>query len=320
MITFKSLLSGLLVAGLFAGCEPNSSTSGFDRSSEVEGGGGEKECAFTQGYWKNHPEAWPVDQLTLGGVQYSKQELLAIFNEPVRGNGLISLAHQLIAAKLNIANGADASSLTLELGGCDGLIGNLQVPPIGSGYLSTSATSALVAELDEFNNSGECKKEPVCGNGAKEEGEECDDGNTVDNDYCSKTCKSPKCGDGAKAGDEECDDGNTVDNDYCSNTCKAPKCGDGIKGEGEECDDGNTVDNDYCSNTCKAPKCGDGIKGEGEECDDGNTVDADYCSNTCKAPKCGDGVKAGGEECDDGNTVDTDACSNTCKVCPSVIL
>src|SRR5687767_5945628 len=58
----------------------------------------EEDCTFTQGFWKNHPEDWPVDELTLGNVTYSKDELLAIFGEPVSGNGLISLAHQLIAA------------------------------------------------------------------------------------------------------------------------------------------------------------------------------------------------------------------------------
>ena len=26
----------------------------------------------TPGYWKNHPDAWPVDSITVGGVSYSK--------------------------------------------------------------------------------------------------------------------------------------------------------------------------------------------------------------------------------------------------------
>jgi hypothetical protein len=36
---------------------------------------------------------------------------MAILDNPARGNGLMILAHQLIAAKLNIANGADASEV-----------------------------------------------------------------------------------------------------------------------------------------------------------------------------------------------------------------
>lgn len=34
----------------------------------------------------------------------------------------------------------------------------------------------------------------VCGNGAKEKGEECDDGNTKDNDWCNNNCQFTTCG------------------------------------------------------------------------------------------------------------------------------
>jgi hypothetical protein len=54
------------------------------------------ECVFGFGYWKNHPQAWPVTELQLGNVTYTQDQLLAIMHEPVRGNGLISLAHHLI--------------------------------------------------------------------------------------------------------------------------------------------------------------------------------------------------------------------------------
>jgi len=36
---------------------------------------------------------------------------VAILNQPVKGNGLVSLAHQLIAAKLNGANGATCKTV-----------------------------------------------------------------------------------------------------------------------------------------------------------------------------------------------------------------
>jgi len=38
----------------------------------------------------------------------------------------------------------------------------------------------------------------VCGNGAVEAGEQCDDGNTVDTDTCRNTCVSATCSDGVK--------------------------------------------------------------------------------------------------------------------------
>jgi cysteine-rich repeat protein len=103
---------------------------------------------------------------------------------------------------------------------------------------------------------------PVCGNGVVEEGEQCDDGNTVDGDGCSANCTvetpppPPCCGNGIVEQGETCDDGNTVDGDGCSSTCTIevpppPPCGNGVVDQGETCDDGNTVDGDGCSSTCQ---------------------------------------------------------------------
>ena len=81
---------------------------------------------------------------------------------------------------------------------------------------------------------------PVCGDGTVDGTEECDDGNTVNGDGCSATCRSETtvCGDGTVAGTEECDDGNTVNGDGCSATChvELPTCGDGVIEGAEECD------------------------------------------------------------------------------------
>ena len=116
------------------------------------GTGGEGEgCTLTQGYWKNHPNAWPVTTLTLGTVSYSQSQLLQILNRPVRGNGLVSLAHQLIAAKLNVANGANGTAVAQTIANADALIGNLVVPPVGNGSLSPSSTSSLTGALGDFN-------------------------------------------------------------------------------------------------------------------------------------------------------------------------
>src|SRR6266498_1164478 len=32
-------------------------------------------CTYTQGYWRTHPDAWPVTSLTLGTVTYQAAEL-----------------------------------------------------------------------------------------------------------------------------------------------------------------------------------------------------------------------------------------------------
>lgn len=109
-------------------------------------------CTYTQGFWKNHEESWPVGSLTLGSVNYTAAELDAILEESVGGNGLVSLAHQLIAAKLNIASGADPSAANAAIASADALIGGLVVPPSGAGYLHPSTTSSLTQTLDNYNN------------------------------------------------------------------------------------------------------------------------------------------------------------------------
>ena len=90
---------------------------------------------------------------------------MSILNAPVSGNGLISLAHQLIGAKLNLANGANPTSIASTVAAADALIGGLVIPPVGAGYLAPSATSAYTQSLDDFNNGlsgpGHCGSTPV---------------------------------------------------------------------------------------------------------------------------------------------------------------
>lgn len=67
-----------------------------------------------------------------------------------------------------------------------------------------------------------------------------------------------KCGDGIKQEDEECDDGNEIDFDSCTNECLDAACGDGIINfDDEECDDGNIDNNDGCDDGCDL-ECGNG--------------------------------------------------------------
>lgn len=60
------------------------------------------------------------------------------------------------------------------------------------------------------------------------------------------------CGDGAVDLNEQCDDGDTQSGDGCSGACRDEFCGDGLRqiGLGEQCDDGNTVPGDGCENDC----------------------------------------------------------------------
>ena len=95
------------------------------------------------------------------------------------------------------------------------------------------------------------------------------------------TTAGPGCGDGAVDEGEECDNGaENGPGKACNAECKTNVCGDSDIGPGEQCDDGNDDDADACID-CQLAFCGDGILGPGEVCDDGNGVDDDDCTNTC---------------------------------------
>jgi hypothetical protein len=118
-------------------------------------------CTYTQGYWRahgsgacaegNNQNVWPVTSLILGTTAYDATELCSIFQTPAKGNGLIALAHQLIAAKLNIANSADPSAIQATINAADTLIDGSVIPPIGSGFLAPGDTSTLVEVLTQYN-------------------------------------------------------------------------------------------------------------------------------------------------------------------------
>jgi hypothetical protein len=102
-----------------------------------------------------------VNQLQLGTVTYNRQQLQSIFENAVRTNGLVSLAHQEIAAKLNIANGSNGSCIQQTLAQADALIGDLVIPPVGNGFLSPRDTSGYVTTLTQYNEGFLCA--PHCG-------------------------------------------------------------------------------------------------------------------------------------------------------------
>jgi hypothetical protein len=116
-------------------------------------------CTLSFGYYKTHYPAWGAGtSLTLGtgpGVFYTQAQLESILqannSAGGSGNGLVSLAHQLIAAKLNRANGSP-SSIDPSIAAADALIGNRIIPPLaGFGFLSSATTGALTTTLDDYN-------------------------------------------------------------------------------------------------------------------------------------------------------------------------
>lgn len=145
-------------------------------------------------------------------------------------------------------------------------------------YACNFGTAAHAAFCDIVEHHGiiVCDAAPtcqVCGNGALEAGEQCDDANLVNTDACLNTCESASCGDGfVWQGVEECDDGNDDDTDECTNTCAFPVsvCGDGVRTGSEECDG-----DDFGGATCDSlGQGGFGTLACANDC----TIDTSRCS------------------------------------------
>ena len=68
-------------------------------------------CPQPQGFWKNNLNTWPVTSLTLGSQTYTQADLMKVLNSPGGADASMILAIQLIASKLDIANGSDAKPI-----------------------------------------------------------------------------------------------------------------------------------------------------------------------------------------------------------------
>ena len=66
----------------------------------------------TRAYWLNHPNQWPLTGMYLGSRYYTRNQCIDILKRPTRGDNTYLMAAQLIAAKLNVARGADASCIS----------------------------------------------------------------------------------------------------------------------------------------------------------------------------------------------------------------
>lgn len=116
-------------------------------------------CTLTQGYWKNHLD-WPVDSLEIGGQPYTQAELLPILESESEGDASIILGRQLIAALLNVENGASPiAAIGDAQTWMSGFAGKLPFdvdPSSASGQEATALADALAAYNEGVTGPGHC--------------------------------------------------------------------------------------------------------------------------------------------------------------------
>jgi len=130
-----------------------SAMRGGKKSDGIGYGYGGEECTRTQGYWKNHPDDWPVEEITIGGILYTKDEAIDILKTPVRDDMTIAMFYQLAAAMLNVYNGVAYECIDITIFDADDwMIDN----PLGSD-VEASSDAWTIGEplkdlLDDYNN------------------------------------------------------------------------------------------------------------------------------------------------------------------------
>ena len=115
---------------------------------DIPPGGG---CTLTQGFWKNHnrfrekpsqQEPWPINEDTL---LCGETWLDNLNTPPIGGDAFYILSHQWIAARLNVAAGADPSAVSAELAEAEDLLNDCMSP-------DPAQAIELAGILDDYNN------------------------------------------------------------------------------------------------------------------------------------------------------------------------
>jgi uncharacterized repeat protein (TIGR01451 family) len=126
----------------------------------------------TPGYWKNHPEAWPIagSEVLIGDWNHdwvcdadetclglTIEEALAALSTPPKGDMTWNLGRPLVAAWLNVSAGNDSSCVaaTIDLA-TDWLLAHPLGSGVGGGDSSWQLAAAWAALLDDYNNGRLC--------------------------------------------------------------------------------------------------------------------------------------------------------------------
>jgi hypothetical protein len=123
-----------------------SANFGFFQNSAANPGTG------TIGYWKNHPEAWPVSTITVGGKTYTVAQAIPWFDKVGKDKTTIMFA-QLVAAMLSVKIGNDSSCVGPTISAANAW---LVTYPLGSNVAGSSNAwsvgQPLEQTLDAYNN------------------------------------------------------------------------------------------------------------------------------------------------------------------------
>jgi hypothetical protein len=140
-------------------------------------------CTLTQGYWKTHSKSGPAPYddawKNLPGTPVSLEEntlffksgrtWIAVFRTPPAGNAFFNLAHQYMAAKLNVLNGAaTTTAVASAITDAETLFNSLANGSVTLTNTQTRTARSLASTLDQYNNGligpGHCDEDGTSSN------------------------------------------------------------------------------------------------------------------------------------------------------------
>jgi hypothetical protein len=124
---------------------------GFHQSVKEQPGTG------TPGYWKNHPSAWPVGSIEIGGVSYTKAVAIEWLGK-VSKDKTTTMFSSLLSAKLNVIIGNDDSCIASTIDSADAWMA--EYGPVGSDVRASTPAWVMGEPLhklmDSYNNGLAC--------------------------------------------------------------------------------------------------------------------------------------------------------------------
>jgi hypothetical protein len=144
--------STVTVIATFSGTGDTTVDFGFKSTTNVTNPG-----TGTPGYWMNHPEAWPVDSITIGANTYSKTQLITWMQAPVAKDKSYTMISSFVAAYLNVLIGNDPACVQDAI---DAAAAWLVQFPVGSKVAASSPAWKMGEpthrHLDNYNNGMYC--------------------------------------------------------------------------------------------------------------------------------------------------------------------
>jgi len=106
----------------------------------------------TPGYWANHPQAWPVNEIQVGGITYSKDLAIQDIKRSTTKDKRWTIFASLVSAKLNVLIGNDSSCIASDIDWADGWWATYSANSVAGNSAAWQLAEPYQLKLDAYDN------------------------------------------------------------------------------------------------------------------------------------------------------------------------